>query len=131
MYMISTLYCLLSTTARNRINGFHRRCLRMIYCLYQCSNTDLHDTFKLPTLEMKYKKCLMNRLKSIQLYEPELIACYLLRKNIVNIVSSHYNEKACISWLQKGRPNKKIVAMYNNQNTCDTFFDKLLNFVYS
>jgi len=122
LYTISTIYCLLSTTAKERINGFHRRCLRMIYCLYQCSTTDLHDTFGLPTLETEYKKCLMNRIKNIQLHELEFISCYLLRKYIVNIVKSHYKEKACIPWLQKGRPNKRIVAMYNDQNNYKTFF---------
>ncbi len=71
----------------------------------------------------------MNRIKKIQLHEPEFISCYLLRKNIVNIVKSHYKEKTCIPWLQKGRPNKRIVAMYNDQNNYNTFFDKLLNFV--
>jgi len=96
MSMISTIYCLLSPTAKERINGFYRRSLMMMYCLYQCSTIDLHDTFGLPTLETKHKKCLTNRIKSIQIHEPELISCYLLRKNIVNIVASHYKEKVCI-----------------------------------
>jgi hypothetical protein len=131
IYLISTIYCLMSLTAKERINGFYRRCLRIIYCLYQCSTTDLHDTFGLPTLMSKYKKCLINRVKSVQLYEPEFIACYLLRKNLINIMATHYTEKACIPWLQKGRPNNRIVDMYNNQNNTTTFFDKLLNFIYS
>jgi hypothetical protein len=131
MLTISTIYCLLSPTAKERINGFYRRSLRMIYCLYQCPTIDLHDSFGLPTLETKYKKCLTNIIKSIQIHEPELISCYLLRKNIENIVTSHYNEKACIPWLQRGRPNKRIVAFYNSQNNDDTFLDKLLNFVYT
>ena len=129
MLMLSTIYCLLSTTAQNRINGFHRRCLRLIYCLFQCSNNDLHVTFNLPTLESQYKKCLINRLRAIQLYEPELIACYLSRKNITNITYNHYEEKPCIPWLQQGRPNNKIVEFYYNRQYLITFFDKLINFI--
>ena len=128
--MISTIYCLLSKTGQDRINGIYRYCFRIIYCLYQCTNTVLHETFNLPTLDTK-SKCLMKRLNSIQLYEPELIFCYLLRKNVANIVYSHYNEKACIPWLQKERPNKKLGAMYNHHSNCNTFLDKLLNFVYA
>ena len=131
MYMMSSIYCLLSITAQDRINGFYRRCQRMIYCLFRCPTTDLLDIFRIPTLETRYKKCLINRLKSIQLYEPELLSCYLLRKNVVNVVSTHYEEKACIAWLQRGRPNKKIVALYDDFNDSNTFLDKLLNFTYS
>jgi hypothetical protein len=116
--------------AKHRINGFYRRCLRIIYCLYQCSTNDLHDTFGLPTLTSRYKKCLINRVKSIQLYEPELISCYLLRKKVINIMAIHYTEKECIPWLQQGRPNNRIVAMYSNQENMNTFLDKLLNFIF-
>ena len=100
----------------------------MTYCLYQCSTTDLHNTFGLQTLEEKFKKCLKNRLKSIQLYEPELITCYLLRKNVTNVVTIHYTEKAIIEWLPAERPNKKIVAMYSKQGSSISFLDELLNF---
>ena len=82
IYMISTIYCLLSKTGQDRINGIYRHRLRIIYCLYQCTNAVSHETFNLPTLDTKFKKCLMKRLNSIQLYEPELISCYLLRKNV-------------------------------------------------
>ena len=129
IYLLSTIYCLMSFTAKQRIDGFYRRCLRIIYCLYQCSTADLHDEFRLPTLTSRYKKCLLNRVKSIQLYEPDLISCYLLRKKVINIMASHYTEKACIPGLQKGRPNKKIIAMYNNEDT-NTFLDHLLNFIF-
>jgi hypothetical protein len=130
IYLLSTMYCLMSNTAKERINGFYRRCLRIIYCLYQCSTIDLHDTFGLPTLTSRYKKCLINRVKSIQLYEPELISCYLLRKKVINIMAIHYTEKECIPWLQQGRPNNRIVAMYSNQENMNTFLDKLLNFIF-
>jgi hypothetical protein len=130
IYLLSTIYCLMSNTAKERINGFYRRCLRIIYCLYQCPTIDLHDTFGLPTLTSRYKKCLINRVKSIQLHEPELISCYLLRKKVINVMAIHYTEKECIPWLQQGRPNNRIVAMYNNQENMNTFFDKLLNFIF-
>ncbi len=39
--------------------------------------------------------------------------------------------KSMYPWLQRGRPNKGIVALYNSQYNCDTFLDKLLNFVYT
>ena len=45
----------------------------MIYCLFQFPTTDLHDIFGLLTLETKYKKYVMSRLKKIQLYEADLI----------------------------------------------------------
>ena len=67
----------------------------------------------------------------IQRYEQEWITCYLLRKNVTNVVSGHYTQKAIIKWLPKGRPNKKIVAMYNEQRNAPSFLDELFFFVFS
>jgi hypothetical protein len=96
LFSLSTIYCLLPTSSQNRLNSFYRRCQRLIYCLYQCPSIDLHERFGLPTLETLFKMNVINRLKKIQLNEPELISGYLQRKNVLNIISYHYEVKACI-----------------------------------
>jgi hypothetical protein len=45
---MSTIYCLLSKIPKERINSFYRKCLRMIYHLFQCPTADLHEVFRLP-----------------------------------------------------------------------------------
>ena len=128
LYLLSTFYCLLSTSSQNRLNSFYRRCQRLIYCLYQCPSIDLHEKFGLPTLEALYKTNVNKRLNKIQLNEPELISGYLQRKNVLNIILSHYDENPCIPWLQQGRPNKKMVKTREGQDNHYTFLDKLILF---
>ena len=36
LYSLSTIYCLLSNTLKERLNSFYRRCLRMKYHLFEC-----------------------------------------------------------------------------------------------
>jgi len=76
---MSTFYCLLSRTLKQKINGFYRRCLRIIYYLFQCPSNDLHETFHLPTLEERYRKSIVKRLINIEQNEQELIRCYLIK----------------------------------------------------
>jgi hypothetical protein len=59
---VATIYCLLSSTLRERINSFYRCCLRIIYCLFKCPTTDIHEKIRLPTLEKKFQKNLKKRL---------------------------------------------------------------------
>ncbi len=125
LYAMSTIYCLLSKTLREKINSFYRKCLRMIYHLFQCPTTDLHETFRLPTLEEKYRKSLAKRLNNIQQHEQQLIECFLMHKNIVNKTCQHYHEKPCIQSMPRGRPSTRIRNFYNNSTT---YLDNLLNF---
>ena len=122
---LASIYCLLSDSLKERINSFHRRCLRIIYHLFQCSTIDLHTKFSLPTLEEKFKKSLARRLHNIEQHEQELIACYLMNKSIINTTRHYYTEKSCIPSLPRGRPSTRIIRFYQNTTT---YFDKLLQF---
>ncbi|CAF1272528.1 unnamed protein product [Adineta steineri] len=128
LHAMSSIYCLLSKTQRDKINGFYRRCLRIIYHLFQCSTNDLHGVFQLPTLEEKYRKTLTKRLSNIERYEQELIQCYLMHKNIINTTRHHYREKAIIQAMPIGRPSTRMLNFYNKSTT---YFDKLINFCYT
>src|ERR1700722_13414802 len=122
---MSTIYCLLSKTNQQKISGFYRRCLRMIYHLFQGPTSDLHETFRLPTLEEKYRKNLTKRLANIQQHEQEWIACYLMNKNTVNKTRQHYQEESCIQSMPRGRPSTRMTTFYNDSSS---FLDKLLQF---
>jgi hypothetical protein len=125
LHAMSSLYCLLSKTQKDKINSFYRRCLRITYHLFQCSTNDLHEVFHLPTLEEKYRKTLIKRLSNIERYEQELIQCYLMHKNIINTTRHHYREKTCIQAMPRGRPSTRMLEFYNNPTT---YFDILINF---
>lgn len=127
LYMLPTIYCLLSSTSRDRVAAFYRRCLRLIYCLFQCPTEDLHDHFKLPTIEQRFKKCLLKRLKTIQQYEPILIDTVLQNKQLINKLHNHYRIKANLRNMPTGRPNKRLAAFIDTDNS--TFFDHLCEFV--
>ncbi|CAF2070985.1 unnamed protein product [Rotaria magnacalcarata] len=129
LYMLSTIYCLFSITSRERIAAFYRRCLRLIYCLFQCPTEDLHEHFKLPTIEHRFKKCLSKRMKSIQRYEPIFIDSVLQNKHLFNMLYHHYRIKANIRNMPAGRPSNRISAFLNTD--CSTFFDQLCQFVSS
>jgi len=120
LYAMSIIYCLLSKTQKERINSFYRKCLRIIYHLFQCSTADLHEVFRLPTPEEKYRKCLAKQLNNI---EQELIGCYLIHKNVVNTARRHYLQKRCIPSMPSGRPSTRMTNFYNKSTT---FLDKLL-----
>ena len=96
LYMMASIFCLLSPSSRERLAAFHRRCTRPIHQLYQCPTKDLHGIFKLPTIEERFKKSLAKRMKNIQVYEPSLIECVLLYKHSMNILYEHYRVKVCI-----------------------------------
>jgi hypothetical protein len=125
LHAMSSLYCLLSKTQKDRINGFYRRCLRIIYHLFQCPSDDLQKVFHLPTLEERYRKSLIKRLNNIQRHEQELIGCYLMHKNIVNTTRHHYLEEACIQAMPRGRPSTRMITFYSDSLS---YFDKLLYF---
>ncbi|CAF1277970.1 unnamed protein product [Rotaria magnacalcarata] len=129
LYMLASIFCLFSISNQNRINSFYRRCLRLIYCTYRVSSADLHQTLKLPTLKEKFQKCLLKRMKHIQLYEQDLLDCFISYKNIKNDVHQHYNDKPNIIGLPIGRPNKRIIFLA--QIDSSTFFDKLCNFTWT
>ena len=76
--MMATIYCLFSNTSQERLAAFYRRCLRLIHLLFQCPTEDLHRHFHLPTIEKRYKKCLLKRMKNIQLYESTFITIQTL-----------------------------------------------------
>ena len=128
MYMMVSIYCLFSTSLRNRVAGFYRRCLRLIYHLFQCPTEELHHHFHLPTLEQKYKKCLFKRMKSIQVHETMFIECVLQNKFLFNVLYRHYRIKAYLRNMPSSRPSKRITSFLNNTNT--TFFDHLCEFVF-
>jgi hypothetical protein len=129
MYMMGTIYCLLSNTSRERLAAFYRRCLRMIHYLFQCPTEDLHHHFKLPTLEKRYKKCLLKRMKNIQLHESSFIEYALKYKHVCNILYKHYRIKSHLKYMPMGRPSKRITSYLDND--CRTFFDQLCEFVFS
>jgi hypothetical protein len=56
LFIMATIYCLISNTSRERLAAFYRRCLRLIHLLFQCPTEQLHQHFHLPTLERRYKK---------------------------------------------------------------------------
>ncbi len=124
---MATIYCLVSNILRERINSFYRRCLRIIYCLFECPTIDIHKKLRLPTLEEKFQKNLKNRLKNIEQFEQELITCYLMNKSIANTTCQHYVEKSCIQSLSRGRPSMRTIKFYQNSST---FFDRLLQFAH-
>jgi hypothetical protein len=129
MYMMSTIYCLFSSTSRNRVAAFYRRCLRLIYQLFQCPTQELHDHFKLPTIEKRYKTSLLKRMKNIQLHESSIIECTMQFKYLLNILHSHYRIKPHIKHMPQGRPNKRLLSFLDS-SPC-TFFDLLCDFIYS
>ena len=49
LFALASIYCLLSESLKERINSFYRRCLRIIYYLFQCSTIDFHTKLSLPT----------------------------------------------------------------------------------
>jgi hypothetical protein len=57
LFSISSIYCLLSNSLTDRINSFDRRCLRMIYHIFEYPTNDLH---------IKFRKSLVKRLSSIE-----------------------------------------------------------------
>ena len=127
MYMMATIYCLLSTTARERLASFYRRCLRLIHCLFQWPTEDLHGHFRLHTIERRYKSCLVKRMNSIQKYEAVLLDSNLQYKYLFNTLYSHYREKACIKRMPTGRPNKRLKSFL--EKDCRNFLDHLCHFV--
>jgi hypothetical protein len=56
LFSMSSIYCLLSNSLKERINSFYRRCLRMIYHLFECPTKDLHLNFHLPTLKEEFSE---------------------------------------------------------------------------
>ena len=108
LYVMSTIHCLLSKSLKEEINGFYRRCRRMIYHLFQCPTNELHQGFCLPTLEEKYRNCLTKRLSSIKQYEQELISYYLMHINIVNKTRYNYLVKLSMQALSRGQSNTRI-----------------------
>jgi hypothetical protein len=129
LYMISTIYCLLSKTSRERLAAFYRRCLRLIHLLFQCPTEDLHHHFQLPTLEKRYKIGLLKRMKNIQLHESVLIECALQYKHLFMTLYGHYRIKPQLKYLPIGRPSKRFSSFIDNE--CKTFFDHLCEFVFS
>ena len=126
LYVLSTIYCLLSFSAQKQLNAFYRRCLRLIYSVFQCSTSDLHNSLQLPTLEFKLKNGLIKRLKNIQAYERDLVEQVLLDKNVSSILHQHYHDKPFLRGMPRGRPNKRISIL--GDCTQQTFFDRLCAF---
>jgi hypothetical protein len=125
LFSMSSIFCLLSNSLRERINSFYRRCLRMIYHLFECPTKDPHIIFHPPTLEENFRKNLMKRLSSIERHEQQFISCYIMYKTIINKIRQHYLENPCIPSLPRGRSGTHMIEFY--QDTA-TYFDKLLQF---
>jgi hypothetical protein len=129
LYMLSTIYCLLSNTNKNRISAFYRRCLRLTFCLFQCPTISLHSHFALPTLEQRFRKSLKKRMLSIQRHEPDFLDCVLANKHVFNVISRHYREKKFLRAMPQGRPSKRTISFLDAD--CETFFHKLCKFVWN
>lgn len=125
--MMSTVYCLLSTSTRNRLTSFYRRCLRIIYILFQCPTHDLHVHFNIPTLEDRYRRSLIKRLRNIQQHEHTLLDQYCQEKHLMMSLRHHYEIKKTPYLMPLGRPNKHFTSLlYSEPNT---FLDHLCQFV--
>jgi hypothetical protein len=124
-FAMATIYCLLSNSLKDRLNNFYRRCLRIIYHLFECPTSDLYKKLQLPTLEQRYHKSLIKRLNNIEQHEQELIACCLMNKRVINSTHSHYTERSHIQALPRGRPSTRLTNFYQSS---PTYFDKLLQF---
>ena len=129
LYMMATIYCLFNQFSRDRLAAFYRRCLRLIFQLYQCPTKDLHGLFKLPTIDERFKRSLMKRTMNIQMFEPSLIDCVLQYKHLMNVLHDHYHVKASIKHLPQGRPNNGLSALVDSSHC--TYFDRLINFVFT
>jgi len=129
LYAVSSIYCSFSISGQNRVNAFYRLCLRLIYCTYRVSTTDLHNVFKLPLLTEKCQKSQQKKINNIQMYGNEMLICILLHKNVINEIQHHYTEKSFIKGLPNGRPNKRITSLAQNDNL--SFCDKLCNFIWT
>ncbi|CAF1452565.1 unnamed protein product [Adineta steineri] len=129
MYMMATIYCLFPNTSCERVAAFYRRCLRLIHCLFQCPTVDLHQHFQLPTIEKRFKKSLVKRMKNIQLHEPMFIECALQYKFLFNTIYYHYRIKANIKYMPAGRPTTRLTSYLDNEG--HTYFDRLCDFVFS
>jgi hypothetical protein len=129
MYMMATIYCLFSNTSRERLASFFRRCLRLIHCLFQCPTEDLHHHFHLPTIEKRFKKCLVKRMKNIQLYESMFIECTLQYKYLHSILYHHYRIRSHLRYMPLGRPSIRLTSFL--EKDCRTFFDHLCEFAFS
>ena len=127
LYMLSTIYCMFSTTSRDRVAAFYRRCMRLIYQLFRCPTQELHSHFKLPTIEQRFKKSLLKRMTSIQRHESSLIDYTLQFKHLRNIMLHHYRVKPCIKYMPQGRPSKRFLSLLDTD--ISTFFDLLCEFV--
>lgn len=126
LHMMSTVYCLFSKTTQNRVSGFYRRCLRLIHRLFQCPTLDLHNQFRLPTLEKKFQASVTKRIKKIHRHEPSLIDYYLQYKHVKDELNKHYRVKSFIKNLPVGRPNKRILSLIDSNGI--SFLDKLFLF---
>ena len=73
LYMMATIYCFLLKTSRERLASFYQRFLRPIHYPFQRCTENLHHHFHLRTIEQRYEKCLLKRMKNIQLYESVFI----------------------------------------------------------
>ena len=129
MFMMSSIYCLMSHSNQNRLDSFYRRCLRLIYCLFQCPTNDLHNHFKLPTLKDRFRMSLQKRIKNIQQHEPDLLDFYLQFKQLKNVLFTHYQEKPCIKYLPAGRPSNRLTTLFTSAQP--TYIDKLISFVFN
>ena len=127
LYGLATIYVLLAPTARERISAFYRRCVRLVNSLFLCPTNELHQHFKLPTIEDRYRRCLRKRLVNIQVFETTLLDTALQVKYLHNELRKHYREKRTLPLMPLGRPNKRLVALVDHHRP--TFLDLLLTFV--
>ena len=126
LHSMSHRHCLLSRSQKDKLNCFQRRYLRTIYHLSYCSRNDLYEIFRLSTVEEKFRKCVRKRVNKIALHERELIDCYLIHKNRVNMTHRHYLEEKCIQYLPRGRPITRLTKFHNGSLA---YTDKLLHFL--
>ena len=127
LYSMASFYVLLSASAQERLAAFFRRNMRLIHGLFQCPTNDLHEVFKLPTLECRYRQCLRKRLKSIQRFEQAFIDNALQMKNLRNCLQDHYRGKRKLALMPTGRPNRRTVKLLESDSP--SFLDRLLDFV--
>ena len=109
------------------LNEFYRRCLRLIYRLFQCPTEGLNNRFMLPTLKNGFKSSVQKRIKNIQQYEHELLDFYLQFKQLKNVFFIHYQENPCIKDLPTGRSSNRLTSLATSAQP--TQIHKLISFI--
>ena len=126
MNIVMFVYCFLAKSTQNRVAAFYRKCLRLIYNLLLRPIVDLHQHFRLPSVQRKYQKSLIRRMNNIQQYDLSLDDCIVQQKNLRSTVFTHYRELSNIRHMPRGCATRRLAKLIDND--MPTFSDRLVDF---